>query len=426
MSTPNLAIPHVAAAQAQKEVTINDGFDGLDRAVTDFLTVNLSSGDVTLTDAQYRGHRIFRSQGVTVARTLTVPAIRREVAIDNADGTAVLTVARGAGFVDIPPGAALVIYTDGTTNGIRPIGGVGGGGGAADFLDLSDTPSSYAGHSLKPVRVNVGETGLEFFTPGLSAGNWAVPFRGALVRRTSDATGLTFPWFASWQTAVYDTDSFWDSGTPTRLTIPAGITRVRLHGSVRLADQLAAGSIFLALARNGTFPGPSSYPGTEALHVRHSGTGFNTNQAFFITPVLSVSAGDYFELRLNRTGLTVTSVLADPATFFAIEVVEVSTAQQAPSIAGARGLNSWGGTAGGTANARTVSLTPALTAYFAGLAVRFINGAAANTGAATLNVDGLGAVAIRKGDGTVDLAAGDLPASALVTVVHDGTVFRLA
>lgn len=424
MTTPNLAIPHVAAAQAQKEVTINDGFDRLDRAVTDFLAVDLSSGDVTLTAAQYRGHRIFRSQGVTVARTLTVPAIRREVSIDNADGTAVLKVARGAGFVDIPPGAALVIYTDGTTNGIRPIGGVGGGG-ASEFIDLDDTPSSYAGHSLKPVRVNVGETGLEFFTPGLSAGNWAVPFRGALVRRTSDATSLTFPWLATWQTAVYDTDAFWDSGTPTRLTIPAGVTRVRLHGSVRLADQLAAGSIYLSVLRNGA-AASASFPGTEAMHTRHSGTGYNNNLAFFVTPVLSVSAGDYFELRLNRTGLTVTSVLTDTATFFAIEVVEVSTAQQAPSIAGARGLNSWGGTAGGTADARTVSITPALTAYFAGLTVRFINGAAANTGAATLNVDGLGAVAIRKGDGTVDLDPGDLPASALVTVVHDGTVFRLA
>uniref|UniRef100_UPI003F6F31B8 hypothetical protein n=1 Tax=Elioraea sp. TaxID=2185103 RepID=UPI003F6F31B8 len=50
----------------------------------------------------------------------------------------------------------------------------------------------------------------------------------------------------------------------------------------------------------------------------------------------------------------------------------------------------------------------------------------ANTGAATLAIDGLGAVAIRKGDGTVELDPGDLAASALVTAVHDGAVFRLA
>jgi hypothetical protein len=41
-------------------------------------------------------------------------------------------------------------------------------------------------------------------------------------------------------------------------------------------------------------------------------------------------------------------------------------------------------------------------------------------------VDGLGAVAIRKGDRSTDLDPGDLLASALATAVHDGTVFRLA
>ena len=34
MSTPNLAIPHIAAAQNQKEVTANDAFDRLDEAIT--------------------------------------------------------------------------------------------------------------------------------------------------------------------------------------------------------------------------------------------------------------------------------------------------------------------------------------------------------------------------------------------------------
>jgi hypothetical protein len=38
----------------------------------------------------------------------------------------------------------------------------------------------------------------------------------------------------------------------------------------------------------------------------------------------------------------------------------------------------------------------------------------------------LGAVAIRKGDGSNDLDPGDLPASALITTVHDGSVLRLA
>jgi hypothetical protein len=84
----------------------------------------------------------------------------------------------------------------------------------------------------------------------------------------------------------------------------------------------------------------------------------------------------------------------------------------------------WGGTAGGTANAITISLNPPLAAYGGGQEFRFIS-SAANTGAVTLNINSLGAVALNKGNGTVALIAGDLPASAIVTVIYDGTRFRL-
>ncbi len=86
----------------------------------------------------------------------------------------------------------------------------------------------------------------------------------------------------------------------------------------------------------------------------------------------------------------------------------------------------WGGTAGGTANALTVSLNPPITAYAAGQKFRFISGASANTGAVTLNVNSLGAVALNKGDGTIALGVGDIPASAIIEALYDGTRFRLA
>jgi len=37
------------------------------------------------------------------------------------------------------------------------------GGGAAAFLDLSDTPGAYGSQALKALRVNSGETAVEFF-----------------------------------------------------------------------------------------------------------------------------------------------------------------------------------------------------------------------------------------------------------------------
>jgi hypothetical protein len=86
----------------------------------------------------------------------------------------------------------------------------------------------------------------------------------------------------------------------------------------------------------------------------------------------------------------------------------------------------WGGTAGGTANARTITLSPAPAAYAAGQRFIFINGAAANSGAATLNANSLGAKDIRKGNGGTALASGDMPADAVVEVVYDGTQFVLS
>lgn len=44
------------------------------------------------------------------------------------------------------------------------IGGTTGPATAISFLDLSDTPNSYAGQALMGVRVNAGATALEFFT----------------------------------------------------------------------------------------------------------------------------------------------------------------------------------------------------------------------------------------------------------------------
>jgi hypothetical protein len=84
----------------------------------------------------------------------------------------------------------------------------------------------------------------------------------------------------------------------------------------------------------------------------------------------------------------------------------------------------WGGTAGGTANALTLSIGGAPSAYAAGQRFAFVV-ASNNTGAATLAVNSLGAKSIRRPDGST-LAAGDLAAGTLVAVTYDGTNFRLA
>lgn len=85
-------------------------------------------------------------------------------------------------------------------------------------------------------------------------------------------------------------------------------------------------------------------------------------------------------------------------------------------------------TAGGTADALTYSSTSAgyataLTAYAAGQKFRFL-AASANTGAATLNVDSIGAKTIKKYHDQ-DLAANDIESGGVYEVVYDGTNMQL-
>ena len=89
------------------------------------------------------------------------------------------------------------------------------------------------------------------------------------------------------------------------------------------------------------------------------------------------------------------------------------------------GTQRFGGTAGGTVNAVTVTTSPASSgAYANGEVIRFVT-AGVNTGAVTINVDGRG-VANLYSSQVVALIAGDLPAGAAVVAVYDGTRFQVA
>ena len=77
----------------------------------------------------------------------------------------------------------------------------------------------------------------------------------------------------------------------------------------------------------------------------------------------------------------------------------------------------------GTANAYIATLTPALSAYAEGVSLRLkIN--VGNTGASTVNVNGLGAKSIKKANGT-DVGSGNLKAGSVYTLVYNGTNFIL-
>lgn len=81
------------------------------------------------------------------------------------------------------------------------------------------------------------------------------------------------------------------------------------------------------------------------------------------------------------------------------------------------------GVAAGTANALTVSLSPALAEYKAGLSLQ-VKALATNSAAATIKVNGLGEKSIVRMDGS-PLLVGDSRAGSILPLVYDGTAFQL-
>ena len=81
-------------------------------------------------------------------------------------------------------------------------------------------------------------------------------------------------------------------------------------------------------------------------------------------------------------------------------------------------------TVGGTADAITLTPSPAITAYAAGQSFRWI-ASGANTTAVTLQVSGLASPKAVTKNGASALVANDIPSGALVEATYDGTQFQL-
>lgn len=115
MASPNLVITHVAASQNQKEVTINDAVDALDRAGNDVVDIDCSAGNTAVSAADYRRHFLLRLTGTPGADfTLTLPDGKRVAAIHNTTSRSVTlrTTTLGA-MLTLPVGQLQIVASRG-------------------------------------------------------------------------------------------------------------------------------------------------------------------------------------------------------------------------------------------------------------------------------------------------------------------------
>lgn len=114
-----------------------------------------------------------------------------------------------------------------------------------------------------------------------------------------------------------DTDSIWNIGAPSRLTVPVGVSKIRLSAGVSWSGN-STGLRYLEFYKNGGGVPPA---GSVAQGIP---ANTNYNAVNCTGGVMSVSAGDYFELRVLQNSGGSLNVLNNSRTWFQMEIIEAT------------------------------------------------------------------------------------------------------
>jgi hypothetical protein len=146
-------------------------------------------------------------------------------------------------------------------------------------------------------------------------------YNGAVAYLTSDqsiANAVSAFVAISFSAADQVGSVWWSAGAPTRLTVPSGVTKVRLYASCQWATQAAG------IRRVRSFKNGGGTPGARAVGVSQPAvSGFPTDMHGG-SPVIDVVAGDYFEMMVHQnSGVAVnaTNATASSGTWMSIEAI---------------------------------------------------------------------------------------------------------
>jgi hypothetical protein len=202
-----------------------------------------------------------------------------------------------------------------TIHGTASLGGLAAASEAALVLKGTGTGVSISGNTffgvvgdavrvesanVTKVRIS-GNTydavsGNHFYTEGADC--WDLDtFRGAWTTKTADQSIANNTLTAvTWAETQLNTESnvsgqtIWSSGSNTRLTVPTGVTKIVLRGNVQFAHAGSPSDLGVTFRKNGT---DYTYAGRPASSGSSASGG---DQQGLISPVLTVTAGDYFEM----------------------------------------------------------------------------------------------------------------------------------
>lgn len=177
------------------------------------------------------------------------------------------------------------------------------------YIRYADADSSqWVVAVLPPVSVPEAPTDGKIYAR--QNGAWVSPRAARLTRATAQSINNVAVTLVSWSTATFDIGGFWNAGAPTRLTVPAGVSLVRVTGQSDWISNLT-GERYISITRNG---------GAIPLAVDRRSSPSMTEANFSTGPV-QVAAGDYFEMSAYQSSGGALNFNNAPAAWFSIEVL---------------------------------------------------------------------------------------------------------
>lgn len=221
MSTPNLGIEHVAESQANKEATVNLGFDRLDYAINRLVYKDASS-DVVLTDEEFQRNRGVYLRGSTgSAFNLILPdSIDREfVVVNTANQDVNIEIASDAsGGITLATGTAgIYLISAGEITEIANAEVSGGGGGGGGTLTVEDEGTEVR---QQVTVLNFTGAGVEVFEE--SDGSVTVSITGTPTQVREETTDYTLTDDDLSGNRILE----FNSASPVNVVIESGLTGV--------------------------------------------------------------------------------------------------------------------------------------------------------------------------------------------------------
>ena len=141
--------------------------------------------------------------------------------------------------------------------------------------------------------------------------------RGTIYRTTDTTVNYTSQTTVPFEAAYEDTDNFWNVSNPSRLTVPAGLTKIKLFYTIHFKNVANNAEMFSQIWKNGSI---LDAPGI-AYDLQDNPS--NTDRYLHsVTSPIDVTAGDYFEVGVNVPNDSSVLLTASSTWFMIEEVVE--------------------------------------------------------------------------------------------------------